>query len=327
MYDDRGKKTWEMDLDIYGKVRTFEGSSLSECPFRYQGQYEDEETGLYYNRFRYYSPEEGMYLSQDPIGLAGGNPTLYGYVIDVNGWVDVFGLDCTPKSAQKKIRRGQGPKEITRIDAPESSVPGSQWHAHGKNGGAINLDGSIHDKRPTIFKKNNRMVKTTRMESLNKIFNLIIKKSELKSIDNYLITNNNFFEEIPIFAKYKNLLDLEKVIDKNEIFIFLINVALFILNNLCLINTKNKSKLFLAITFYNIEEEIEEVGYVLPNLFISNDYSHVNFLTPEKKIDIADYPAIGIPISKLCNSNQYIFYKTVTKDKYGDIERIYMVVK
>ena len=36
-------------------------------PFRFQGQYEDEETGLYYNRFRYYSPEEGCYTQQDPI--------------------------------------------------------------------------------------------------------------------------------------------------------------------------------------------------------------------------------------------------------------------
>ncbi len=35
-------------------------------PFRYQGQYEDEETGLYYNRNRYYSPEEGVYICQDP---------------------------------------------------------------------------------------------------------------------------------------------------------------------------------------------------------------------------------------------------------------------
>ncbi|QPA56734.1 RHS repeat-associated core domain-containing protein [Lysinibacillus sphaericus] len=41
-------------------------------PFRYQGQYEDEETGLYYNRFRYYSPTEGMYTQKDPIGLKGG---------------------------------------------------------------------------------------------------------------------------------------------------------------------------------------------------------------------------------------------------------------
>ena len=34
-----------------------------------------------------------MYISQDPIGLAGGNPTLYGYVKDSNWWVDVFGLN------------------------------------------------------------------------------------------------------------------------------------------------------------------------------------------------------------------------------------------
>ena len=35
-----------------------------------------------------------MYISSDPIGLAGNNPTLYGYVQDVNTWLDVFGLDC-----------------------------------------------------------------------------------------------------------------------------------------------------------------------------------------------------------------------------------------
>jgi RHS repeat-associated protein len=92
MYDEKGEKTWEMELDIYGKVHTFAGRSLSDCPFRWQGQYEDSETGLYYNRFRYYSPDEGMYLSQDPIGLAGNNPTLYGYVHDPNSWVDVLGL-------------------------------------------------------------------------------------------------------------------------------------------------------------------------------------------------------------------------------------------
>ncbi|WP_152567104.1 RHS repeat domain-containing protein [Porphyromonas gulae] len=72
MYTSDGKKTWSAELDIYGSVRNFAGRSLSDCPFRYQGQYEDEETGLYYNRFRYYSPDEGRYISQDPIGLEGG---------------------------------------------------------------------------------------------------------------------------------------------------------------------------------------------------------------------------------------------------------------
>ena len=66
---------------------------MNDCPFRYQGQYEDSETELYYNRFRYYSPDEGMYISQDPIGLAGNNPTLYGYVFDSNTEIDPFGLD------------------------------------------------------------------------------------------------------------------------------------------------------------------------------------------------------------------------------------------
>jgi RHS repeat-associated protein len=74
-------------------VRTFAGRSLSDCPFRFQGQYEDAETGFYYNRFRYYDPSIGAYLSQDPIRLAGNNPTLYSYVKDVNTWIDVFGLD------------------------------------------------------------------------------------------------------------------------------------------------------------------------------------------------------------------------------------------
>ena len=61
---------------------------------RYQGQYEEQETGLYYNSFRYYDSNAGSYLSQDPIGLAGNNPTLYGYVHDTNSMVDIFGLEC-----------------------------------------------------------------------------------------------------------------------------------------------------------------------------------------------------------------------------------------
>ena len=91
MYDEAGRKTWSCELNSCGRVRSFEGHHQTDCPFRYQGQYEDAETSLYYNRFRYYSPDEGMYLSQDPIGLAGG-VTLYSYVHDTNGWLDIFGF-------------------------------------------------------------------------------------------------------------------------------------------------------------------------------------------------------------------------------------------
>ncbi|MFD2561821.1 DUF6531 domain-containing protein [Aquimarina rubra] len=92
MYNSKGEKTWHAEYDIYGKVRKLVIGSLNDCPFRYQGQYEDIEIGLYYNRFRYYAPDEGVYISQDPIGLAGEMPNFYTYVRDTNSIIDVFGL-------------------------------------------------------------------------------------------------------------------------------------------------------------------------------------------------------------------------------------------
>lgn len=90
-YDEHGTPVWQADYDIYGNLLNLKGDRKL-VPFRQLGQYEDEETGLYYNRFRYYDPNTGGYISQDPIRLAGGNPTLYGYVYEPNSWVDVFGL-------------------------------------------------------------------------------------------------------------------------------------------------------------------------------------------------------------------------------------------
>jgi RHS repeat-associated protein len=99
-------------LNSYGKVRNWQGEIKTDCPFRYQGQYEDAETGLYYNRFRYYDPSSGVYLSQDPIGLNGGNPTMYGYVKDVNSWLDVFGLECKAKKI-KALQEGENGTVVT----------------------------------------------------------------------------------------------------------------------------------------------------------------------------------------------------------------------
>lgn len=91
MYNEKGEEVWSMELSIYGEVKSLKGQK-DDCPFRYPGQYEDEETGLYYNRFRYYSPESGTYISQDPIGLLGGH-ALYAYVHDVNSRIDPYGLN------------------------------------------------------------------------------------------------------------------------------------------------------------------------------------------------------------------------------------------
>ena len=91
-YDSKGELVWEMLLDVYGEVAECHGARTL-VPFRYQGQYEDEETGLYYNRFRYYSPDMGMYISSDPIGLNSREYNFYSYVSDSNSITDPFGLD------------------------------------------------------------------------------------------------------------------------------------------------------------------------------------------------------------------------------------------
>lgn len=96
VYDEEGQRVWARELDIYGRTRSEVGES-GVTPFLYQGQYLDQETGLAYNRFRYYSPETGAYISQDPIRLEAGLTNLYAYVHDSNSWIDTLGLSGMPK--------------------------------------------------------------------------------------------------------------------------------------------------------------------------------------------------------------------------------------
>ena len=98
-YDSYGTVVWQTDYDIYGNLRNRKGIR-DFIPFRQLGQYEDDETRLYYNRFRYYDPRIGNYIRQDPIRLAGNNPTLYGYVEDCYKLFDLFGLDCKANKKQ-----------------------------------------------------------------------------------------------------------------------------------------------------------------------------------------------------------------------------------
>ncbi len=90
MVDELGRVVWQAEIGVWGDLRDVQGVK-GACPFRWPGQYEDEETGLYYNRFRYYEPQAGQYVSRDPIGLLGGMG-VYRYVSDPTLHADPFGL-------------------------------------------------------------------------------------------------------------------------------------------------------------------------------------------------------------------------------------------
>ncbi|MDC9616117.1 DUF6531 domain-containing protein [Xenorhabdus khoisanae] len=120
MLNEEGQLIWAQRLRTWGQADRFQVIASNNadyhvnCNLRFMGQYEDEESGLYYNRFRYYSPETGQYISPDPIGLMGGlNP--YGYVHNPINFIDPFGLageDCdkTLKAFLKKTPKKDPPK-------------------------------------------------------------------------------------------------------------------------------------------------------------------------------------------------------------------------
>ena len=97
-YDEEGKEVWYRRLDMNGKVIEETQPGLNpegyvSIPFLFQGQYYDYETGLAYNRFRYYDPELGRYISQDPIRFNSRVYSFYVYVANPNLVIDVLGLD------------------------------------------------------------------------------------------------------------------------------------------------------------------------------------------------------------------------------------------
>ncbi len=90
--NDDGRIVWQARSKAWGALASVAVDEVAQ-PIRFQGQYEDAETGLFYNRFRYYAPDEGCYVHQDPIRLAGGL-NLSSYVPAPNSWIDPLGLAC-----------------------------------------------------------------------------------------------------------------------------------------------------------------------------------------------------------------------------------------
>ncbi|MFL9669499.1 RHS repeat-associated core domain-containing protein [Variovorax sp. AB1(2024)] len=122
--DHEGSVAWSAQYKAWGEAR----EAISEAgrragfrnPIRFQGQYWDEETGLHYNRYRYYDPVGGTFASSDPIGLAGGGH-LHLYVPSPTQWIDPLGL--------KYVSTGRSPTVVSGKDSSSkaSTQQLSEW--------------------------------------------------------------------------------------------------------------------------------------------------------------------------------------------------------
>ena len=92
MTDKDGNLLWFGDYYGWGKLKSETNvTGTTHQPFRLQNQYCDRETGLHYNFFRYYEPDVGRFVNQDPIGLWGGD-NFYWFAPNSSAWIDVLGL-------------------------------------------------------------------------------------------------------------------------------------------------------------------------------------------------------------------------------------------
>ncbi|EEL9743104.1 RHS repeat protein [Salmonella enterica subsp. enterica serovar Muenchen] len=100
--DERGEIAWSAQYRAWGvaqeAIRKASGKAQITNPIRFQGQYHDHETGLHYNRYRYYDPDVGRFVSKDPIRYGGGlNSHAYTDGNPIN-YVDPLGLKKFPRN-------------------------------------------------------------------------------------------------------------------------------------------------------------------------------------------------------------------------------------
>lgn len=112
--DAEGRRVWSARLEPYG-LATVEGEL--ELSLRLAGQFWDPETGLCYNRFRYYCPELGRYMEEDPQGMGGGL-NFYAYTDNPLVRFDPRGLDCTVLEAHYAAVEDHRKKYEDRVNNP-----------------------------------------------------------------------------------------------------------------------------------------------------------------------------------------------------------------
>ena len=116
LWADDGSLVWQARADAWGRCQS-EGKVHQ--PIRLPGQFEDELTGLHFNRFRDYDPATGRYLTPDPLGLKGGLNS-YRYTPNPVDYVDPLGLDFTPVVTASNADQGEDaaiPKDTPSLSA------------------------------------------------------------------------------------------------------------------------------------------------------------------------------------------------------------------
>ena len=159
--NESGEITWRGMYGTWGNAVTVDSAEISQT-LRFQGQYFDAETELHYNRFRFYEPCIGRFISQDPIGLD-GSLNSFSFAPNPIEWIDPFGLiaACACAASNLPKLRGKSVAKVHKIltrsgfTKTKENISNETWrhldksevriHRHG-NASRLNKKGDVTPK-------------------------------------------------------------------------------------------------------------------------------------------------------------------------------------
>lgn len=131
---------WATRIDPYGTIEVHSESRI-EYNLRWPGHYYDPDTGLHYNRHRYYDPKLGRYLQSDPLGYEGSETNLYAYPSNPLVQIDLLGL-----TQHDNGNAAQQPRSDAQGDAREGVGSGKKEQGDGAAGETRRSDLMSHEE-------------------------------------------------------------------------------------------------------------------------------------------------------------------------------------
>ncbi|MPV70479.1 RHS repeat-associated core domain-containing protein [Burkholderia sp. BE17] len=195
--DPLGMVLWTGSYAAWGTVSRSWALNDFDQPLRLQGQYFEAETGLHYNRYRYYDSRVGMFISQDPLGI-GPATNIYRYAKNTTSWADPLGLDSAddPLSRIINLMKAIGGDAVRRGKTGRGAEEILESHAAHLNATHPLLQGPYRfEAQPATWGKNGLRVPGYRENG--KYFNLPGSRVlDLGIVDSRQPYSHPFFENL-----------------------------------------------------------------------------------------------------------------------------------
>jgi len=163
---------------------------------------------------------------------------------------------------------------------------------------------------------------------ITEIYKNIFRKEGLVNFDMF-IRDYDTFEEIPLISRYRHLAFLNGKIEKKDTQFFLLNAAVFLLNNIDLyakhrLSPSEYREFFVCLTFSDLDE-IDTLGYAIPNFFVTRKMELLKFLRITDPDSAKDTDTLRSAFDR-CGLSTFTLTRTVSQDQLcGDLVRIYAI--